>query len=133
MGEVMDDAQYQGERRRQARLERLRCNDPVCLFCPENDPACLEIHHLAGETFGDDTIIVCRNCHRKLSDKQQDHPPIVPGSPTSLGCQGRLLLGISDAFELLKAPAQLVELIREAGSHLIDYGQAFRPTDGEDQ
>jgi hypothetical protein len=40
---------------------------------------CLEVHHIAGRDFDNDaTAILCRNCHRKLSDDLKDHPPAGP-------------------------------------------------------
>lgn len=120
----MDIKEYNRERIRQTRLERLGTNNPKCLFCPEDDPACLERHHLAGRSFGDRwVVIVCWNCHRKLSDRQKEHPPIAARDPDSLECHGRLLLGIADALELATAPASLVEFARETGLDLIETSQ----------
>jgi hypothetical protein len=116
------EKEYDKERRRQARLERLRSNEPKCLFCDEDDPFCLERHHISGRKFGDDCVTACLNHHRKLSDKQKDHPPVVPGTPSTIECCGRLLLGVADALELLKVPPALVDLIRQAGVHLIEWG-----------
>lgn len=120
----MNDREYNRERRRQFRLEQLGSNDPKCPFCNEDDPACLELHHLSGKKFGDDLIPVCRNCHRKLSDWQKDHPPILRGQPDTLECFGRLLLGIADALELL------ISLIRRAAEYLIEIGQGSRACQG---
>jgi hypothetical protein len=127
----MMDNDYQKERRRQARLERLGSNNPKCLVCDEDDPSCLERHHLSGRVFGDDCIVICRNCHRKLSDRQKDHLPVLAGTSTTIECCGRLLLGVADALELWKVPSALVDLIRLAGKYLIEYGQAFRPCEEE--
>jgi hypothetical protein len=127
----MDDEHYQRECRRQTRLERLGSNNPACLFCPENDPCCLELHHLSGRAFGDESVVVCRNCHGKLTEKQTEHPPALTTDPNTLERLGRLLLGISDALELLNTPEHLVGLIRQGGLHLIDYGQLFAPREGE--
>ncbi|MGA8709081.1 MAG: hypothetical protein WB646_19070 [Steroidobacteraceae bacterium] len=127
----MNEIEYRRERHRQQRLERLGPN-PQCLFCPESDPGCLEQHHLGGRKFGDDCVIVCRNDHRKLTDKQKEHPSIAPERPTTpFECLGRLLLGIADALELLKVPQQLVLLIRDAALHLIEIGPDFPATRGE--
>ena len=80
----MDNIEYKKEKRRQGRLQRLGSNDPQCLFCSEeDDPCCLEQHHLSGKRFGELCVTVCRNHHRKLSDKQEDHPPVIGGSHTS--------------------------------------------------
>lgn len=126
----MNDKEYDRERRRQARLERLGSNNPLCVISGEDDPRCLELHHLAGKAFADDCVIVSSNHHRKLSDMQKDHPPILKGVPDTLECCGRLLLGIADALELCKAPGQLVDLIRQTGERLIECGQHSRNAAG---
>jgi hypothetical protein len=131
MEQIMNDEDYKRECRRQTRLERLGSNNPTCLFCPENAPCCLELHHLSGITFGDERVVVCRNCHRKLSEKQKEHPPALTTDPNTLERLGRLLLGIGDALELLQIPEQLVGLLRRGGLHLIDYGQLFAPREGD--
>lgn len=122
----MTDMDYERERRNQQRLERLGSNNPSCIVCSEDDPCCLERHHVAGKAFGDDQITVCRNCHRKLSDLQKDHPPVLPGTPTRTECEGRKLLGIADLLELLKSSSEIVDLVRQAGLDLIEWGQLFR-------
>ena len=70
------------EQRRQARLERLGSDSPVCRVCGEADDRCLQRHHLAGQAYGDELVPVCANCHYKLSDAQADNPgqPPLPGS-----------------------------------------------------
>jgi hypothetical protein len=122
----VNDKEYDRERRRQARLERLGTNQPKCLFCPEDDPSCLELHHLSGKDFGEDCIIVCRNCHRKLSDRQKDHPRSSTKNPNTPERRGYLQLGIADALELLGVPGLLLKHIRETGWLLIEYGQPIR-------
>jgi hypothetical protein len=122
---------YEKERRRQARLERLGSNNPKCLFCDEDDPSCLEQHHISGKKFGDVCATVCRNHHRKLSDKQKEHPPTGPGIPTPLERLGRLLLGIADALELLNVPQQLLDPIRDVALRLIDMRSAGPTAQGQ--
>ncbi len=59
---------FRAERRRQRRLEVLRTEIPCCPLCGETALECLEVHEIAG--FRRDAqaeIIVCRNCHRKLT------------------------------------------------------------------
>jgi len=127
----MEDIEYKRERRHQWRLERLGSNDPQCLFCPEGDPCCLEQHHLSGKRFGQVLVTVCRNHHRKLSDKQKDHPPAGPGAPTPLERLGRLLLGIADALELLNIPQQLLDPIRDAAFQLINIKSVATSAEGQ--
>lgn len=106
------------EVRRQRALQRLDSSDPRCARCGENDPHCLERHHIAGRAYDDRTTIVCRNCHRKLSDLQCDHPAQI-GDPPSLNEHvGHFLLGLADLFALL------IEMLREFGLALIKMARA---------
>ena len=89
------------EIRKQNRLEKLGTNNPVCVICGENDCRCLEAHHIAGKDYCDDLSIVCRNCHRKLSDDQYDHPKKLTKKPLRLEIIGHHLLGLSDLFYLI--------------------------------
>mgnify|MGYP003136612480 CR=1 FL=1 len=83
------------ETRKERALRRLGCDDPACIECGETDWRCLELHHIAGKDYGDDLVIVCRNCHRKLSDRQRDH--LEPAGPetSTLERIGRFLNGIA--------------------------------------
>ncbi len=102
------------EKRRQRAYERLGSDNPRCLHCGESDWRCLERHHIAGRAYDDETVVMCRNCHRKLSDSQKDHPPKVSeGEPSLLECVGHYLLGLADLFEML------VARFRELGRMLI--------------
>ena len=89
------------ESRRQRAIERLGCCNPVCVVCGENDPLVLEKHHLEGQTFGNTLVIVCRNCHRKLSDRQKDHPEKIGEPPDKLEATAHYLLGRADLSEQL--------------------------------
>lgn len=60
------------EARRQNRLERFGTHAPRCGVCGEPDDRCLEAHHVAGRKHDDLTVLICRNCHRKVSDDQKD-------------------------------------------------------------
>lgn len=106
------------ERRRQSALERLGTNNPCCIFCGEDDWRTLEKHHIAGKAYDDFTCIHCRNCHRKQSDRQKDHPEQT-GAPVGMSeALGHFLLGLADFFELL------IEKLREFGEALIASVQA---------
>ncbi|MBY0612138.1 MAG: hypothetical protein K2P80_08130 [Beijerinckiaceae bacterium] len=89
------------EIRRQRALDRLGSNTPRCMHCGECNPHCLEAHHIAGCAYDDETVIVCRNCHRKLSDKQKDHPGPASIPPDPLDRMGHFLLGLADLFRML--------------------------------
>lgn len=63
--------------REEKRLQKLGNENPVCCLCGYLDPiglikadkTLLEKHHLAGRHEGP-TVLVCRNCHAKLTDIQ---------------------------------------------------------------
>src|SRR5689334_7275180 len=100
--------------RRRRALERLGTDSPKCLYCDERDPLVLERHHLAGRAFSDDTVILCRNHHRKLSDLQKDHPEKIADPPDELEGMAHFLLGLADLFEFL------ITKLREFAAQLID-------------
>lgn len=88
--------------RLEQQFRRLGTREPVCVGCGESDPFCLELHHLAGRTQHNDTGIVCRNCHRKLSDLQLGHAPLAaPGSLGHSEIVGHYLLGLADLLSMI--------------------------------
>jgi hypothetical protein len=117
----MDEKDLERERRRQAALDRLGTNNPSCIICGENNWRVLERHHIAGRARDKTTVIVCRNCHRKLSDAQKDHQREVDETASLQMQVGQFLLGLCDLFLLL------VEKLRAFGEQLI--GSA----DGQDE
>ncbi len=119
----MDDATRKQEARRRAAQERLGRNDARCPFCGEADVRCLELHHIAGRKFDDETLPVCRNCHRKLSDMQRDHCPPLHDDPGWMERLGHLLLGLADLLALAVAK------LKEFGKLLIDKARAT-PAEG---
>ena len=102
------------EVRRRRALQRLGCDNPRCMRCGEDDPHCLELHHLAGQAYDGTLVTLCRNCHRKASDMQRDHPPQVNDPPNLTETIGRFLLGLADLFMLL------VDKCREFGFALLE-------------
>jgi len=110
----MDTKSHEKEVRKQKRLETLGTNNPVCVICGEDDYRCLEQHHIAGQTYSDELSTVCRNCHRRLSDDQKDHPPLIGKRPVTYETIGHMLLGLADLFALL------VIKLKEFGNFLIE-------------
>lgn len=118
----MNTTEKAKEARKQKRLETLGSNHPVCVACGEDSWQCLEQHHIAGQAYGDDLCNVCRNCHRKLSDSQLDHPKPSSKTPTTPECIGHMLLCLADFFALL------VERLKEFGNYLIQSAHAVTRT-----
>jgi hypothetical protein len=99
----------------------LKTRNPACLGCGELNPFCLELHHIAGQKYHDDIGIVCRNCHRKLSDEQHDHPASSASAQDgTLATIGHYLLGLAD-FLLM-----IVNALREFGKQLLGQAHAAK-------
>jgi len=87
-------------------------------MCGEGDARVLEAHHIAGRKHDQTTTPLCRNCHRKASDAQRDHPQGIEGGGGTLEKIGHFLLGLADLLALA------VEKLREFGHWLIDEARA---------
>jgi hypothetical protein len=85
----------------------------TCIVCTEADPRCLEFHHIAGRAFAGECVIVCSNCHAKLSDMQKGSSRMNKPTPDPIECIQRFLSGIADLFELLVP--KLREFARDLG------------------
>jgi len=108
---------YASETRTQRARRRLGSDNPRCGICGENYGGCLEAHHIAGRKNDETTTPLCRNCHRKASDAQRDHPQAVEGGG-KLEAIGHFLLGLADLLALA------VQRLREFGRQLIDEAKA---------
>ena len=94
---------YTSVRKRLERaFRRLGTRNPVCVACGEGYPHALERHHLAGIRYHGDTAIVCRNCHRKVSDPQHDREGLDRGDSQSERI-GHYLCGLGDCWALIAA------------------------------
>lgn len=103
------------EDRLEQQYRRLSTREPSCVCCNESNPFCLELHHIAGRKYHEDLSIVCRNCHRKLTDQQLDHvPPDFTETSGDAATVGHYLLGLCDLL------AMIIETLREFGKSLID-------------
>lgn len=120
----MDEEQRRKAARVRKAQERIGKKDAKCPYCGEADPRCLEAHHIPGRKFGDDLVIVCRNCHRKLSDSQADHPNALGDDPNWMERVGHLLDGLADLLGLA------VEKLRELAKMLIEKAKV-KPLVGE--
>jgi len=96
----MDPKDLEYERRKQRRLERLGCQNPVCATCGETRWQCLELHHIVDRDGSSATVILCSNCHRLVTDAQKDHPPRGDVSDPFLESVGRFLLGLAELLKL---------------------------------
>lgn len=107
----MDEQAHAFERRRQAAFRRLGTDQPRCVGCSEDDWRCLELHEPAGRAYDDLAVVICRNCHRKLTDPGDNarRPP----DPPLLERVGQFLLGLAALFLLLATKLQ------DAGRDLI--------------
>jgi hypothetical protein len=112
----MDDNYNKIDREKRERAARLRLGsaNPKCATCGLSDWTCLEAHHIAGKSFDPMIVIECRNCHRRLSDWQKDHPEQFVKTLSPDEKLAHFLLGMADLFELL------VEKLREFSRQLLE-------------
>jgi hypothetical protein len=126
----MNPREYDKERRRQHRLERLGMNDPRCIITGERNPVGLERHHPGGRKYTGETIILNLVYHRMAEELRKEHPAEIPGPHSQFECDGRLLLGIADVLSFVKRiPHELIEPLRQIGTRLIDASR--RPAAGD--
>ncbi len=114
----MSERDMQHETRRQKALNRLGSDNPTCACCGENDPCCLELHHLEGKDFGAFLVILCRNCHRKLSNPR---PSKFGEPPMTLESIGQFLKGLADLL------IRIAEKLWEYGEYLIEQARLQMP------
>jgi hypothetical protein len=117
----MNERELSRERRKQRALERLGSNNPRCVICVCDDPLALELHHIAGRAFDSETVPVCRNCHRRLSDYQKDRSLGHKKPASELEPIRRFLLGLADLFEML------VKRLREFAAKLAELDSSANP------
>lgn len=99
----MNDKELAAECRKQRRLEKLGTNEPRCGTCGEGRWQCIEEHHPADFGRDDATVLVCRNCHRILSDEQRGHPAVNLDADPLLASIGHFLLGLADMLRVILA------------------------------
>lgn len=113
----LDQTELAKERRKQRRLEALGHHDPHCGTCGMDDWRCLEAHHVADHDRDGTTVFLCRNCHRKRSDDQKDHPAFDPTNDPVLDAIGHFLLGLADMLR------DIIDRLRSFGLTLIERAQ----------
>lgn len=111
------------ERRKQARLEKLGTNNPICGICGDQHWNRIELHHIGGQQRDEAVVRICANCHRDASDSQKDHPPFNPAADPLLDQIGHFLLGLADMLMLI------VEKLYEFGHALLE--RAAKPSAAE--
>jgi hypothetical protein len=108
----MDNSLVEKERRKQARLEKLGTNNPICGTCGITDWRQMQLHHIAGQKHDETLVILCANDHCIVTDDQKDHPSHDPAADPLLSQIGHFLLGLADILKLVVAK-------------LVEFGQAL--------
>lgn len=118
----MTEEELARETRKQRRHEALGTNEPRCGTCGERDWRCIERHHPSDFRRDETTVLICRNCHRKLSDDQKDHPAFDPNADKMLDSIGHFLLGLADMLRIV------IERLYVFGRALIESGECANET-----
>jgi hypothetical protein len=113
----MDESELRKERRKQTRLEKLGTNNPICGACGHKAWQALELHHVADHKRDEAKVILCRNCHRIVSDDQKDHPAFNPEADPQLDRIGHFMLGLADLLRII------FDKLNDFGRYLIERAQ----------
>lgn len=117
----MTDDELKRETRKQRALERLQTNDPRCGMCGMDDWRCMERHHPADRGRDELTVLLCRNCHKQVSDDQKSHPAPNSDADPMLDAIGHFLLGLADMLR------RIVERLYVFGQQLIERAALATP------
>lgn len=122
------------ETRLRTARERLGSKSPHCIVGNETNPHALELHHVAGREFDDETVCLCHNHHAPITDAQKDHPPKIDGCSNPLEGIGHILLGLGELVAvviddigehyLLELLTYLRRKLKEIGLRLIEMARA---------
>jgi hypothetical protein len=100
-------------RNRKRRLPGI--HSKVCLGCAcDLTPLNKEDDHMAGRKHDDTVWELCKDCHRKRSELQQEEPPPTNPPRNVFEVIGRWLLSIAEYFEFMCAT------LRRFGEYLIE-------------
>lgn len=82
--------------------DKIITSDVFCIVCGHNNPLDIEYHHIGGKANSSLVIPLCRNCHGRVSRKQDLWPDGWSKKPKSINkCLAMLLRGISDILRLV--------------------------------
>ncbi|WP_456685839.1 hypothetical protein [Bradyrhizobium sp. P5_C11_2] len=113
----MDDNDLDREVRRQRKLERIGGNYNACPGCGHSDWRTLEEHHYFNRRFGAETVWLCANCHRIITDDQKDHPMPISTADPLFQRMGHFMLNLAAFLRVVIVHLEEFgrELIRCAG------------------
>ena len=114
------------ELRQRRAFERLGGDDRSCLICQKTNPICLELDHVAGRAYDDETVVLCSNHHDDKSDRQKDHPEKIEGCTSVLEVVAHWLFNLGDLLLIAAEEpygAELKELLSYVGRKLHELAQ----------
>lgn len=119
MDDLHRQAHLEAERqKKRRRFSALGIEHHACVLCPEDDPLCLEVEHVAGRAHSDAVRLLCKNCHLKRTADQRCDPSGGPTPRNAFEVIGRWLLSLASYFDLLR------DTLRHAGEFLINLAKA---------
>lgn len=89
--------------------------DKKCKFCPEDDSRVIERHHIFGRNISHEIMLLCKNCHYKITHEQNKITPIKrskDASPEDLEKFSLISIGV-----LLQ---EIGKIIEKSGNMLLD-------------
>src|SRR4030043_505798 len=83
-------------------MRRYRKDYGFCSLCMGDDPRIMkyaEKHHLHGKTNGEETALLCPNCHRACTEEQNKLPPDIRSGKT---IRDKIILGMRSHGAILE-------------------------------
>ena len=114
------------ESRRQKAIERLGGYDRSCLICRKTNPIYLELDHVAGRAYDDETQALCSNHHGDKSDRQKDHPGKIENCTNTLEVIAHWLFNLGDLLLIASEEpygAELKDLLSYVAAKLHELGR----------
>ena len=115
-------------RRREQQFARLGARTPICVYCGETAPECLELHHVVGEKLDPDfKEIRCRNCHRKIEFLRDS------AGLSSNGVRRPSLPEMIDSTKMYKRLLGLAESHESTATALRRWAEEIKPKEPQDE
>ena len=114
--------------RLEQKYRKLGTREPICAGCGyRKSPYAFEHAHVVPRKYGDETVLLCRNCHREQSDGEKDHSYEPTTANPKMETIGRYLVAVADFLKMI------ANTLADYGAWLMDQAKHVLPYEPEAQ